>query len=123
MNLRLPGIIEQKQIFMYTQPQGVIIIAETVTGVDPSSNIGPMLEAIGGEPHIPFQDLKCKLRFRCERNGNIWQVVDPQGHALVQCTFSNSPAPQLVSEVLWWIGCAGYGKESLRQARHIMQGW
>ena len=83
MNQRFPGIIEQRKIFMYTQPQGVIIIAETVTGVDPSSNIGPMLEAIGGDPHIPFQDLKCKLRLFWQRNGNIWQVVGPQGHALV----------------------------------------
>ena len=122
MNLRLSGIIEQKQIFMYTQAQGVINIAETITGVDASSNIGPMLEELGGDPHIEFQDVKCKLRLLSQRGDKIWQVVGPQKRALVQCN-SNTPAPQLVSEVLLWLGCAGYGKESLQQARRIMQGW
>ena len=123
MNLRLSGIIQQKEIYMYTQAQGVILIAETVTGADPSSNIGPMLEALGGDPHAQFQDTKCKLRLLWQRGGKIWQVVDQEGKALVRCTISNSLAPQLVSEVLLWLGTAGYSKASLQQARHIMSGW
>ena len=122
MNARLAGVIEQKEIYMHTQSPGVIIIAETLIG-DANPSLGLLLDALGGESHTLFEARPCKLRLLWQRGIKIWQVVDGAGHSLVQCTTSNSPAPALVSEVLLWLGCAGYGKESLQHARKILAGW
>ena len=121
MNVRLEGIIEQNQIFMYTQAQGVIKIAETLIGeADPS--LGHLLEELGGEPHAQFEARPCKLRLLAQRKGKILQIVDPKKRALCQCN-QNLKAQQLVGEVLLWLACGGYNKASLQQAKVIMQAW
>ena len=73
------------------------------------------------QPQILYQDVKCKLRLLSQRDNKISQVVDPQNSATdASC---NSPAPLLISEVLLWLGCAGYSKEALQLAKRTMMGW
>ena len=127
INEKLLRVIEQEQIYMYSQAQGVLKIAEAVIGRDCSQDFSPLLQEIGGgEEHTMFSDAKCKMRLLSQRNTKIWQVVDAEGHSQVQCAvpvFCNEDKPLLMSEILLWLACAGYGKEALQRAKRIVSMW
>ena len=126
-NEKLLRVIEQEQIFMYSQAQGVVKIAEAVTGRDCSQDFTPLLQEIGGgEEDAMFSDAKCKMRLLSQRNTKIWQVVDAEGHSQVQCTvpaFCHDPKPLLISEIMLWLACAGYAKEAHQRAKRIVSMW
>ena len=125
INEKVVHIIEQKKMFMYTQVQGVLAIADAVYGDRRCSfNFGHMLDEIGHDPDLMFQDKKCTLRLLVQRNTKIWQVVDSKNRSLAQCTipvWHHSHTPLVCTEILLWLGCAGYGKEALREAKEIMR--
>ena len=126
VNERLARITEEKKVFMHSQAQGVIVIAEAVTGCDSTANFGTMLDNIGNDSSIMFNDAKCKLRLLVQRNNKIWQVVDSDSHSLVQWTIpitSKDQKPLLASEILLWLACAGYSKDALQEAKKIIMGW
>ena len=127
INEKLLRVIEQEQIYMYSQAQGVLKIAEAVIGRDCSQDFSPLLQEIGGgEEHTMFSDAKCKMRLLSQRNTKIWQVVDAEGHSQVQCAvpvFCNEDKPLLMSEIMLWLACAGYGKEALQRAKRIVSMW
>ena len=126
VNQKVMDIIEQKKVFMYTQAQGVIAIANAVTDSNCSLNLRHMMDEIGHDPQTMFENKKCKLRLLVQRNQKIWQVVDAQSCSLVQCTvpvWYHSQMPLLCTEILLWLGCAGYSKEALQRAKTIIRGY